>query len=266
MHVRQQGVFCQQQDLGELVSDCTELKVIIQCSDLRLLCVLKCLCLPRLRRIQQSSGHSSGHRGELCPRQFKTEKRGERLVRKQHAPQQRWSQIFCILVDALDTWPKLILCTNQPVQAPQHQVPEPRENEANMVGAGLCQVSVESEPYRELYPKTAQQMPSKNCLLFSKPNRLLHFPHLSFFLAAQYFSCDIIFTFSHPGHSQHWNVLLCSSTLQSPISPPPLIMSVCQFNPPLNLFLYYSSFSLFLLWYQRMSITVYKFHQMFLKM
>lgn len=31
--------------------------------------------------------------------------------------------------------------------------------------------------------------------------------------------------------------------------PPPLIMSVCQFNPPLNLFLYYSSFSLFLLWY-----------------
>lgn len=41
MHVRQQGVFCQQQDLGELVSDCTELKVIIQCSDLRLLCGAK---------------------------------------------------------------------------------------------------------------------------------------------------------------------------------------------------------------------------------
>lgn len=38
---RVQGVFCQQQDLGELISDCTVLKVIIQCSDLRLLCGAK---------------------------------------------------------------------------------------------------------------------------------------------------------------------------------------------------------------------------------
>lgn len=38
---RVQGVFCQQLDLGELVSDCTELKVIIQCSDLWLLCGAK---------------------------------------------------------------------------------------------------------------------------------------------------------------------------------------------------------------------------------
>jgi len=85
--VQQQCVFCQQQDLGELVSDCTELKVIIQASDLRLLCGATMSWSAQI--VQDPAKIVLGIEAS-CLRQLKTEQRGERLVRKQHAPQQRW--------------------------------------------------------------------------------------------------------------------------------------------------------------------------------